>query len=403
MENNLEQYEDFIRSEVIEDGSEEGGDKEEEAEQPLFDGEGMREGLNKKNEEDESFHGERFITEMQKNEKECLERNPSKIKRAFLAVTAAASLMMGATGFESRAYAMETEDTTVSTEKEERSPEEIRLLAELKKSGYSEEESGELVDFARDRGVPMDDLFVVMQNMSGNSDTLLLFKSYAVAYDAVAGDKLSGDAKERFIEHVLPALKNGYVDVIKMPPDEMKGSEALYDGKSDAYKDTDIDLNSSGDKAIAIHELMHVAQDAMELIQERSDSEHEAYKTGTEYTMRESSVIQKNEEGEMLFGKKIIMEEVRTEYEKLIIFEYALRNAEAGRNDRNSIVADGVECAELHDDEAIAFYKEQIDALNEFAKMVWASSTDMGSIVSGKMINTEETIIKNGLVRKKGQ
>lgn len=402
MENDLEQFADPIRPEVIEDGSDEGGDKEPEAERQFFESEGMRESIDREN-EDEFLGRERLIAEMQKAEKESFERNPSKIRRAFLAVTAAASLMMGATGLESRAYAMEAEDAVVSAEKEERSPEETRLLAELEKSGYSEEESGEFVDFARERGVPMDDFFIVMANKDNNSDTLLLFKSYAVAYDAVAGDKLSGDAKERFIAHVLPALKNGYVDVIKMLPDEMKGSEALYDGKNDAYKDTDIDLNSSGDKAIAIHELMHVAQDSMELAQEREDSEHEAYKAGTEYTMRESNVIQKNEEGEMVFGKKIVIGEVRTEYEKLIIFEYALRNAEAGKNDRNSIVADGVECAELSNDEAIAFYKEQIDVLNEFARMVWASSTDMGSIVSGKMINTEETIIKDGLKRKKGQ
>ena len=49
--------------------------------------------------------------------------------------------------------------------------------------------------------------------------------------------------------------------------------------------------------AITIHELMHVAQDSMELTQERKDAEHEAYKAGTEYTMREENIILKNEKG----------------------------------------------------------------------------------------------------------
>lgn len=352
-----------------------------------------------------AFDRGEFVIDMQEKERESLERSPSKIRRAFLAMTAAAALMMGAAGFGGVAgevYAASHEDARIeSMEKEVRSPEEIRLFSELEKSGYTEEEGLAFMEFAKKGSVPMHDLFTVIENMSGNSDKLLLLKSYAVAYDAVAHDKLSGEAKKRFEDHVLPALKNGHVDVVKITAEEMKGSEALYDGKNDAYKDIGINLKSSGDMAITIHELMHVAQDAMELAQERKDAEHEAYKAGTEYTMREAQIIQKNEEGNMAFGKKILLEEVRTEYEKLIIFEYALRNAEAGQNDLNSIVVEGVECAELSKSDAVAFYKEQIEVLNEFARSLWASSTNMGSIISGKTINTGESLVKDGLARKK--
>ena len=103
----------------------------------------------------------------------------------------------------------------------------------------------------------------------------------------------------------------------------------------------------------------------------------------------------------MIFGKKIVMEEVRAEYEKLIIFEYALRNAEAGRNDLNTVVVAGVECAALDSSEAIMFYKEQIEIQNEFTQALWASSTDMSSMISGKMINVKESLAKDGLAKKK--
>lgn len=397
MGNKFEQFDESAFSEMI---------NEEEIERSLFSDEEAREQTDGSVENPARFDRAEFVKKAQEIERESLERSPSKLKRAFLAATAAAALMIGATGFggvAGEAYAASLEDTHIeSTEKEDRSPEEIRLFVELEKSGYTEEESTAFTDFARERNIPINDFFTVMENMSGNSDKLLLLKSYAVAYDAVVHDKLSGDAKERFEEHVLPALKNGYVDVIKMTADEMKGSEALYDGKNDAYKDTGIDLKSSGDMATTIHELMHVAQDSMELTQERKEAEHEAYKAGTEYTMRETHIIQKNEEGEMAFGKKILMEEVRTEYEKLIIFEYALRNAEAGRNDLNTIVVEGVECAALDNGEAIIFYKEQIEILNKFVRSLWASSTDMGSMISGKTIDTGGSLVKDGFARKKG-
>lgn len=395
MGNNFEQFSDSS-SEAIE---------EEEIEEPFLSNERANERAEGLDEDLAVFDRAKFAIEAQEIERESLERSPSKLKRAFLAATAAAALMMGAAGFggvAGEAYAASLEDTHIeSTEKEDRSPEEIRLFVELEKSGYTEEESTAFTDFARERNIPINDFFTVMENMSGNSDKLLLLKSYAIAYDAVSHDKLSGDVKERFMEHVLPALKNGYVDVIKMTAEEMKGSEAVYDGKNDAYKDTGIDLKSSGDMATTIHELMHVAQDSMELTQERKEAEHEAYKAGTEYTMRETHIIQKNEEGEMAFGKKILMEEVRTEYEKLIIFEYALRNAEAGRNNLNTIVAGEIECSMLDNAEAVAFYKMQIEALNEFTQALWASSTDMGSMISGKMINVGESFVKDGLAKKK--
>lgn len=396
MGNKFEQFDESASSEVI---------KEEEIEIPLYSDERVDERVDGFNEDPAGFDRAKFVIEAQEAERDLLERSPSKLKRAFLAATAAAALMMGAAGFGGAAgdvYAANPEDTRIeSTEKEQRSPEEIRLFAELEKSGYGEEERVAFADFVKERRIPMHDLFTVIENMDSDSDKLLLLKSYAVAYDAVVHDKLSGDAKERFEEHVLPALKNGYVAVIKMTAEEMKGSEALYDGKNDVYKDTGIDLKSSGDMAITIHELMHVAQDAMELTQERKDAEHEAYKAGTEYTMREAQIIQKSEEGNMMFGKKILLEEVRTEYEKLIIFEYALRNAEAGRNDLNIIVVEGVECAGLDNDEAIMFYKEQIEIVNEFVRALWASSTDMGGMISGKTIDTEESLVKDGLARKK--
>ena len=395
MENKFEQFGD-PSPEAIE---------EEEIEEPLFNGEGVDGEMNEYRGGPEVFDRAEFVAEMQKKERESLEHSPSKIRRAFLAATAAAALMMGVAGFgggAGEAYAAGQEDVSIeSTEEKERSPEEIRLFAELEKSGYTEEESMAFMDFARERNVPINDFFTVMENMSGNSDKLLLLKSYAIAYDAVSHDKLSGDAKERFVEHVLPALKNGYVDVVKITAEEMEGSEALYDGKNDAYKDAGIDLKSSGDMAITIHELMHVAQDSMELTQERKDAEHEAYKAGTEYTMREEGIIQKNEKGEMMFGKKVVMEEVRTEYEKLIIFEYALRNIEAGRNNLNTIVVEGVECAELSRSDAIVFYKEQIEVLNEITRSLWALSTNMGSMISGKTIDTSESLVKDGLAKKK--
>lgn len=128
-------------------------------------------------EDHKAFDRGEFVTDMQEKERESLERSPSKIRRAFLAATAAAALMMGAAGFGGVAgevYAAGHEDIRIeSMEKEARSPEEVRLFAELEKSGYTEEDGLALVDFAKEWDVPMHDLFMVIENMSGYLNTTL--------------------------------------------------------------------------------------------------------------------------------------------------------------------------------------------------------------------------------------
>lgn len=348
---------------------------------------------------------EGIFIEFQTKENEMIEKHPPRFKKVFAFLTAAAILMMSTPAFgESLKPESKISKPTkieLRTEAQEvKSAEEIRLSADLEKSGYSKEEISSLFEFARENRVSIEDMIVVAEKMNEKSDKMMLLKTYAIAYDAVFNNKLSPDMKERFKTNVLPHLKNGIVDVIKVQKEDIKGADAIYDGENDAYKSIGIDLKNPADREITIHELVHVSQDALELMQKREDSEHEAEKASVEYSMRGMGFIREDREGGIIFPK-IKIDEIKPVYQQLIIYENALKNAEREKNNLNTIIVEGIDLSSLDTEEAINFYKLNIKNLSDFAKSIWAVSTDFSSMISGKKIDTQETLIKNGLKRLK--
>jgi len=355
-------------------------------------------------EENEEEDREIFL-EFQKRENETLERNPSRFKKVFAFITTAAILMMATPAFgESPKSEFKISEPTKIELKTEaqgvKSAEEIKLFADLEKSGYSKEEIYSLFEFTRDNKVPIEDMIVVAEKMNEKSDKMMFLKTYAIAYDAVNNNKLSSNMRKRFQEYVLPNLKNGIVDVIRVQKEDIKGADAIYDGENDAYKSIGIDLKNPADREITIHELVHVSQDALELMQKREDSEHEAEKASVEYSMRGMGFIREDREGGIIFPK-IKIDEIKPVYQQLIIYENVLKNAEREKNNLNTIIVEGIDLSSLDTEEAINFYKLNIKNLSDFAKSMWAVSTDFSSMISGKKIDTQETLIKNGLKRLK--
>lgn len=362
-------------------------------------------GLSEVKLESERREDEEIFIEFQTRENEVLEKTSSRYKKLFAFITAAAILMMSKPSFgePSKPESKISEPTKIElkTEAQEvKSAEEIRLSANLEKSGYSKEEISSLFEFARENRVPIEDMIVVVDKMNEKSDKMMLLKTYTIAYDAVNNNKLSSEMKERFKMDVLPHLKNGIVDVIKVQKEDIKGADAIYDGENDAYKSIGIDLKNPADREMTIHELVHVSQDALELMQKREDSEHEAEKASVEYSMRGMGFIGEDREGGIIFPK-IKIDEIKPVYQQLIIYENALKNAEREKNNLNTIIVEGIDLSSLDTEEAINFYKLNIKNLSDFAKSIWAVSTDFSSMISGKKIDTQETLIKNGLKRLK--
>jgi hypothetical protein len=110
--------------------------------------------------------------------------------------------------------------------------------------------------------------------------------------------------------------------------------------------------------------------------------------------------IGEDREGGIIFPK-IKIDEIKPVYQQLIIYENALKNAEREKNNLNTIIVEGIDLSSLDTEEAINFYKLNIKNLSDFAKSIWAVSTDFSSMISGKKIDTQETLIKNGLKKLK--
>lgn len=148
------------------------------------------------------------------------------------------------------------------------------------------------------------DLAKVINNDAymNSAEKLMAAKSYAVIQDAVSNKKLISDESLNLLEtKALESLRNGDLFLIKQ--DTGAHSAAAY-GSNNYYKDSGIDLSSTEDRSVALHEFVHMLQDKMKLSQSRVDAEHQAHTMGTEYKLLEEGFLKRDESGKITVDKE---------------------------------------------------------------------------------------------------
>lgn len=169
--------------------------------------------------------------------------------------------------------------------------------------GVDPKEIAKLKQFANDHGVSLSELVTVgTQGRYRGREKLEAMKMFAVAYDAVANQRLAPERAKGFRQHLLPALKAGRLHVKFLNPAQAKTQEshAAYSHNSNtlSLKPAGIDLNSPIQRSVLVHEGQHVVQDArMEKGKNRFEYEHDAHKASMDYLLRTSGAMRPNQGG----------------------------------------------------------------------------------------------------------
>lgn len=257
-----------------------------------------------------------------------------------------------------------------------------------------------LTDGARAGSVPSvgEGREVAPTGKTASGDPAEAGKAYAIAEEAVRERQVPKWARELLEKHVLPALKQGCLAVIKVDEKDIPGSAAVYDSDLDAIKSPAIDLKDPASRAKTLHELVHAGQDGAKKNQMREDSEADAYAVQVEYLMRAREIFIETEAG--LVAIKAADVASMGAVDRLLVYRYAAANVKAGRADLNDFSdASGMRFKGDRSPDVRQYFDNMAETTADSAKNEWAMATNIGAMVGSGVRNTKEFLEKDGLTR----
>lgn len=223
-------------------------------------------------------------------------------------------------------------------------------------------------------------------------------KAYAIAEEAVREKQVPAWARELLVKHVLPALKEGCLAIIKVDEKDIPGSAAVYDSDLDAVKTPAIDVRDGASRAKTLHELVHAGQDGAKKGQMREDSEADAYAVQVEYLLRAADVMKEAEGG--LVGIKAPDVSGFGAVDRLLVYRYAAANVKAGRADLNDFSdSSGMRFKGDATPDVRQYFEGMAATMEGSAKNEWAMATNLGAMAGSGIRNTKEFLEKDGLTR----
>jgi hypothetical protein len=187
---------------------------------------------------------------------------------------------------------------------------EITNLDQLSKAhGLDQKQIADVKSFAKQHGVPENDLIIVGNNTRySGAEKVEAMKAYAITYDAVNSGKVSAEKASEIKNHVLPNLLEGKIGVRLK---DMSGAHAQYNSRNDGNKagyepntmyfpKEGLNLESRQDRATVVHESYHAFQDATKQKMTFMESEKSGHSIEAEYLLRDSGALKDTPNGRQL-------------------------------------------------------------------------------------------------------
>ena len=223
------------------------------------------------------------------------------------------------------------------------------------KHKLDEKQTHELKAFAKEHGVPEQDLIQVGNNQRySGSEKLEAMKAYAIAYDAANNGKLEQSRSAAIKNNFLPNLLEGKIGIRQK---EMTGARAQYNSRNEGNKagyeantmsfpKEGLNLNSAQDRSTLIHEANHVAQDASKRKMSFMESEASGHAAGMDYLLRDRGAFEDTPKGPKLNFDKFneILQNTKeyTDRKQLVelFAQAAERNEREGKKELNGVLSD---------------------------------------------------------------
>lgn len=264
----------------------------------------------------------------------------------------------------------------------------------------------DLISFASDSKVPINDLMAILKNnsMVVINGTLVLsypleaLQVYSVAYDATNPIKklLSSPYRSWFSSIIVPALRN---NAIKVRWGSCMGFDVLacyYYEKNYVEIPKPINLVNKIDRMMIVHELIHALQDGLKKTVSDQDREMEAYLAMEEYLMRTDGQLVEVSDGTYKIRAAsfdVLNEEIKTRknysfwniFKEIVLFQRARENASLGKNQWNNIVLGKKNLSKMKAEDVILIVDSTIEDLESQAKSMWSDVMGFNAVSNEKI------------------
>lgn len=221
---------------------------------------------------------------------------------------------------------------------------------------------------------------------------------YTIAQEAVERKLLDRETRRLFTKHILPALANGCVGVIRTAPGQLVASDAVYDTALDAVKTPAFDPADLQSRSVIIHELDHVVKDANRVNQSREDSENGAYRVQEEYKLRSVGWLRERDDGLVAIKIERDVSLLDSDLAGAVVYDRALENLKRGRANLNDFWVG----ATNFKGQAHPEFRQALEQMSENAdradRGAWRTATELGGR-SGSGVGPDTLLKRNGFAR----